>query len=94
MRTHIPFRKLCPYCVGGMCVSGAHRRDQKTEEEIEKEVLVISADYVCPKQRDNKSEHINPLPTSGGIDRQSESVFAHMVPSKGLDAHVMKMMNR
>ena len=44
MRTHIPFRKWCPYCVEGKCVSGAHRRTQKTEEELEREVPVISVD--------------------------------------------------
>ena len=25
MRTHIPFRKWCPHCVGGECFSGSHR---------------------------------------------------------------------
>ena len=35
MRTHIPFRKWCPYCVRGKCVSGAHKRSKKSEEELE-----------------------------------------------------------
>ena len=41
-RTHIPFRKWCPPCVRGRCKGAVHKRNQKTEEEIEQEVPVIS----------------------------------------------------
>ena len=34
-RTHIPFRKWCPHCVRGKCKGAVHKRNQKTEEEIE-----------------------------------------------------------
>ena len=36
MRTHIPFRKWCPYCVAGKCVSGAHRRIQNKRKNSRK----------------------------------------------------------
>ena len=36
-RTHIPFRKWCPHCVQGKCVSGAHRRSQKSDEDSKRE---------------------------------------------------------
>ena len=94
MRTHIPFRKWCPYCVGGKCVSGAHRRNQKTDEEIEQEIPVISVDYMGPKSKDDKSAKIDSLPILVGVDRKSKWIFAHMVPSKGLDPHAIKMMSR
>ena len=42
MKSHIPFRRWCPYCVKGSCKSGAHQSSNKTEEEKEKEVPVIS----------------------------------------------------
>ena len=94
MRTHIPFRKWCPYCVRGKCVSGAHRRTQKSEEELEREVPVISVDNMGPKSREDKSAKIDSLPILVGVDRKSKWVFAHMVPSKGLDPHAVKMMSR
>jgi hypothetical protein len=34
------------------------------------------------------------LPILVGIDRRTKWIFAHMVPSKGLDAHAIKMMQR
>ena len=48
MRTRMPLRKtyeIVPLLLGGKCVSGAHRRNLKTEEYLEKEVPVISVDY-------------------------------------------------
>ena len=94
MRTHIPFRKWCPYCVEGKCVSGAHRRTKKSEEDLAREVPVISVDYMGPKSKEDKSAKIDSLPILVGIDRKTKWVFAHMVPSKGLDAHAIKMMQR
>ena len=80
--------------MGGKCVSGAHRRTQKTQEKLDEEVPVISVDYMGPKSKDFKSERIASLPILVGIDKQSKWVFAHMVPSKGPDAHAIKMMSR
>ena len=93
-RTHIPFRKWCPFCVRGKCTTGAHKRGAKSDEEIEKEVHVISMDYMGPKSRDHKADKIDSLPIVLGVDRKSKWVFAHMVPNKGLDPHAVKMVNR
>ena len=94
MRSHIPFRKWCSFCVKGKCKSGAHRRVRKSEEEIDKEVPVISVDYMGPKSKDQKSEKIDSLPILVGVDRKSKWLFAHMVPKKGHDAHAIKIMSR
>ena len=61
MRTHIPFRKWCPYCVEGKCVSWAHTRIQKSEKELEQEVPVISVDYMGPKPKGDRSANIDSL---------------------------------
>ena len=94
MRSHIPFRKWCSFCVKGKCKSGAHKRVKKSDEEIDKEVPVISIDYMGPKSKDQKSEKIDSLPILIGIDRKSKWLFAHMVPKKGHDAHAIKIMSR
>ena len=33
MRSHIPFRRCCPFCVKGGSKSGAHREFKKSEED-------------------------------------------------------------
>ena len=30
-RYHIPFREWCPFCVKGKCITGAHRKGQKSQ---------------------------------------------------------------
>ena len=42
MRSHIPFRRWCPFCVKGRSKSGEHRGCEKSEEDKKKEVPVIS----------------------------------------------------
>ena len=44
MRTHIPSRRWCPFCVKGKCKSGVHQKSSKSVEDIEREVPVISFD--------------------------------------------------
>ena len=93
MRTHMPFQKWCLYCVPGKCVSVANRRTQKSED-LEREVPVISVDYTGPKSKQDKSANVDALPIVVGVDEKSKWVFAHMIPSKGLDPHAVKMMSR
>ena len=38
MRSHVPFRRWCPFCVKGKCKSAAHLRTDKSEEEIEQQL--------------------------------------------------------
>ena len=51
-------------------------------------------DYVGPKSKNDKSAKIDSLPIMVRIDQKIKSIFARMVPSKGLDAHVIKMFSR
>ena len=46
------------------------------------------------KSKDDKSAKIDSLPILVGVDRKSKWVFAKMAPSKGLDPHAVKMINR
>ena len=94
MRTHIPFRKWCPYCFEGKCVSGAHRRREKSDEEIKQETPIISVDYVDPKSKDDKSAKIDSLPILVGVDRRTKWFSAHMLCAKGPFAHAVKMVQR
>ena len=91
-------RKWCPFCIQGKCKSGAHVRTDKSEEEKEQEVPVISLDYMGPKSKEkDKSKEANSggsLPILGGTDRKSKMCFAHMVPKKGHDAHAIKIVER
>ena len=45
-KTHIPFRNWCPHCVRGKCKGARHKKGEKSEEEKEHEVPVISLDYM------------------------------------------------
>ena len=58
MRTHIPFRKWCPFCVKFNCKSEAHARTHTTPEELECEVPMISCDYVDPKSAEEHEQKL------------------------------------
>ena len=94
MRTHIPFRRWCPFCVKGKCKNNPHGRTSKSSEELERETPVISFDYMGRKSRDDKTETIDSLPIIVGIDRRRKWRIAHMVPKKGHDPHAIKMVAR
>ena len=88
MRSHIPFRRWCPFCVKGRSKSGAHRGCEKSEEEKKKEVPVISIDYMEPKSEEEK-RLIKSLPIIGMIDRHDKWVSSMMVPQSGLDDYAV-----
>ena len=96
---HFPFRNCCPFRVQGKCGTGAHMRRPKTEEEPEKETLVIPIDYAGQKSnflarlKDAEEERITSLPILTGIDRRTKRVFAHMVPKEGRDAQAIKIQH-
>ena len=52
MRTHIPFRNWCEFCVKGKC-EGDPRKKNKTDKNVidECQVPVISLDYTFPKDK-------------------------------------------
>ena len=68
--------------VGGKCVSGAHRRNQESDEEIEKEVPVTSVDYMRPKSRDDESAKTDSLPILLGVDRSQSEYSLTWSPTK------------
>ena len=82
MRTHIPYRRWCPFCVKGKCKSGVHQKSSKSPEDIEREVPVISFDYMNPKSEDGKDRGIDSLPILVSIDRRTKYHSAAMVPNK------------
>ena len=89
MRSHIPFRRWCPFCVKGRSKSGAHRGREKSEEEKKNEVPVISIDYMEPKSEEEKKRLIKSLPIIGMIDRHDKWVSSMMVPQSGLDSYAV-----
>ncbi len=72
MRSHIPFRRWCAFCVKGRCKSGAHVQTQKSEEDLEKEVPKISVDYMEPRSAEGKKEEVESLPILAGIDSKAK----------------------
>ena len=72
MRTHGVFRKWCPFCVRGKCKAGAHKRTEKSEEELEQEVPVISVDYMGAKSGDDREMKVTSLPILVGFDRKKK----------------------
>ena len=94
MRTHLPFRKWCPFCVKGRSKNSPHTKSKKSEDDLANEVPVISMDYMGPKSKEDRSKQIDSLPIIVGKDRISKWVFAHVVPKKGHDAHAIKVIKR
>ena len=92
MRTHIPYRSWCPFCVKVRCKSGVHQKLEKSDEELEKEVPVISFDYCFISDQGDVAD-TEGFEAAGegaakvlvGRDSRSKAVFAHVVPAKGAD---------
>ena len=89
MRSHIPFRRWCPFCVKGRSKSGAHKGCEKSEEETRNEVPVISIDYMEPKSEEEKKRLTKSLPIIGMIDRHDKWVASMMVPQSGINEYAV-----
>ena len=89
MRSHVPFRRWCPFCVKGKSKTGAHRRSQKSEEDQLREVPVISVDYMEPRSAEGKKQEVESLPIIVAIDRRHKWHSAIMVPEKGLNGYAV-----
>ena len=94
MRSHIPFRRWCAFCVKGRCKSGAHVQTQKSEEDLEKEVPKISVDYMEPRSAEGKKEEVESLPILAGIDNKAKWHTAIMVPEKGVNGYAVGALAR
>ena len=66
MRTHLPYRRWCPHCVGAKRKSDAHKEEEDEMKE-EEGVPRISFDYMWQKSEEGKAERIDSLPITGII---------------------------
>ena len=90
MRTHIPYRRWCEYCVRGKCKNPGHRQNK---DKI-REVPMISYDYMQQKTKEGKEEGIKSLPILVGIDHDTGWISAYMVSKKGFDKYAVGCMVR
>ena len=81
MRTHMPFRKWCPFCVRGKAKNQPHASASKSTREV----LMIAYDYMKQRTEANRKGGVQTMPTIVGIDYDSGRVMAHMVQKKGFD---------
>ena len=77
--THLPFRNSCPFCVQGKAENFSH----ETQGEKEYQIPHIVCDY-CVLGGDDDEDTLN---VQVAKDMQSQCLFAHAVPRKGL-AHI------
>ena len=75
---HLPFRSWCSSCVRGRGRSLAHRKQNKDQETIP----TISVDFGFFGSEENPNKD-NPVLVIK--DRKSRAIWAHMLPSKGID---------
>jgi len=77
--THLPFRAWCPFCIRGRGLSSGHFARKETEDQ---QIPTISVDYCF---LGDESTRDTDLPVLVVRDRRTKSVWAHPVPSKGVD---------
>ena len=89
MRTHIPYRKWCPFCVKSKRVAEGHRIDKK---QLKREKPLVSLDYMKQTgiiHREKKgSEIVNESGSMRTIvmpEGESNTVAAIVVPAKRVD---------
>ena len=89
MRTHIPYRSWCPFCVMGKAKNTPHRKENKGKREIP----LLAYDYMLPKLEEHKRED-KTLPKLVGIDVDIGWISAYMVHKKGYDKHALSCLVR
>ena len=92
---HAVYRPWCPHCVKGKGVVRGHRARPHAEEEAVPEVHM---DYMF--MDDDEVTSKNPWRDGAGMpilvakDRMTNTIFAHVVPAKGVDGHAVRQMTR
>ena len=82
MRTHIPYRSWCPFCVKGKMKANPHKT--KSKEKEHKEVPMLHWDYMEQKSKDGKYEESDMTnKTLAGLDEEVKWHMAYVVPHKG-----------
>ena len=80
MRTHIPYRRWCEFCVRGRCENPPHKRNKVTHRQVP----IIPYDYMQQKTKEGKDEGIKSLPILVGVDHDTGWVSAYVVAKKDL----------
>ena len=95
MRTHIPFRNWCEFCVKGKCKSDPHRKSGANKSEItENKIPITAIDYTFPRQKEgNRSEH-GSMPILVMKNDYDKWVAAVVVPQKGSCEYAFKAVSR
>ena len=94
MRSHVPFRRWCPFCVKGKCKASIHHRKARSSDKDQPEVPKWAWDYMGKKTKDGKQRRIQSLPIIVGLDDPAGYIAANMVPRKGDHPHAIKTLSR
>jgi len=86
--THTPYRGWCKHCVAGKAITTPHRACVGNAREMI--VPVVSIDYMF---LGNKGEEKG-SPILAGIDAKSGTMFAQLVPEKGVHSYAVKRLSQ
>ena len=95
MRTHVPFRNWCGFCIKGKCKSDPHYRSNLNREDpIADGVATIAIGYTFPRQgKANRAEQ-GGMPIIVMKNNLDKWVSAFVVPDKGLCEYAVKAVSR
>ena len=85
LKGHVKFEAWCQHCVRGRAQEGQHRRNEVGES---KEVPTIAIDHMWMGEQ---GEEIG-MPIVAGMDEESGSLIADVVPEKGRNSHAIKRL--
>ena len=86
MLTHIPFRTWCPHCIRGKARATYHKKGKS-----EKQIPIISLDYMYMETAESESRGMPILVAKGS---ESGWVTARVIPKKGKHVHAIKEMGK
>ena len=85
---HSEFRQWCPHCVKGKAVSYGSKSRRKDEEGG---LPMISIDYMFMADGQTKDEEKG-MPLLVMKDKRSKTIWARVVPAKGVNAYAVKQV--
>ena len=95
MRTHIPFRNWCEFCVKGKSRSDAHGKDAGEKASLgEDSIPRIGIDYTYPRQGKDKRSEEGGMPIIVMKNSKDKWVSAFVVPQKGVCEYAVKAVSR
>ena len=95
MRTHIPYRNWCEFCVKGKSKSDHHKRTDKNKEDpLADSIAIIGNDYTFPRQKAaDRTEH-GGMPIIVMKNSLDKWISAFVVPEKGACEYAVKAVSR